>query len=495
VKRVLTVLCLWACASLAASGRPLPAAVEEHAFLEMSAPRDAYFVQEPIRLHLRISFDSRFFETNAIQMFRRRLDVPVHVQADWFDDLPGTVLLEEKTDSAGAAGGERMIFALNDGLAEGVRIDDRLRDGRAFTVIEIERRFLPTRPGELAIPAPVLRFAFATRFEESLVNGRVPADRRDAVVEGRPLALTILPLPEEGRPPDFTGAVGQFTVRAEARPRTLKPGEILKLALHIEGDGNFGFFDPPRLDRLADFHVYGRIEDGGSTRLSVTYDLTPLGEEVREVPPIDFAYFGTTPPAAFRTIRTDPIPLVVRPLPAGKQLELLSGGAADRIVPGETDIFDLKPAAALQGRGAVLELSPLLIAGVLVPPWLIALWLLVFLRARERDRNDPEGVRARGAAAAFRAAAARPGCDAGEALVEYLAARLRCPAAAVIDPGLPARLEAAGVPADLAARSTALVEDLGAVRYGGGEAASGMEKVRELVGELEAVFPARGGRR
>ena len=42
------------------------AAAEERAFLEMETPRDTYFIQEPIRLTLRIGFDREFFRTNVV---------------------------------------------------------------------------------------------------------------------------------------------------------------------------------------------------------------------------------------------------------------------------------------------------------------------------------------------------------------------------------------------------------------------------------------------
>ena len=58
---------------------------EEPVFLEMEVPRSSYYVQEPIPLLLRIGYDARFFKDHAIQLFHRRLDVPVQLEAGWID--------------------------------------------------------------------------------------------------------------------------------------------------------------------------------------------------------------------------------------------------------------------------------------------------------------------------------------------------------------------------------------------------------------------------
>ena len=298
MKRALLLLCLVAFAS-----------AEEHVFVETETPRTTYFVHELFRLNLRVGLDRRFLETNLVQMFSRELDVPVQIHAPWLDELEGTVVLGDE-----ARPGRRLSVALNDNVVEGRRGGDRRQEGRPYTVLEIERTYVATRPGKLVIAAPRLQFAHATEFKEDFVHGRMALDRRDALVVGQPLTLEIRALPEEGRPPGFTGAVGRrFSVHAEAAPRTLEAGAIFKLVLRIEGEGELERFDPPRLEGLAgSFHVYGRIDDKGAARRTITYDVAPLHAAVTEVPAIAFAYFDPQEPATYRTVRTTPIPLTVR---------------------------------------------------------------------------------------------------------------------------------------------------------------------------------------
>lgn len=460
-------------------------APEDHAFIELSAPRGSFYVQERVPLRLRFGFDARFLSENVIPLFRQALDLPVQVEARWLVALPGTAPLADAGGGPGDGGRPRRTFSLNGGVGEAAASEERRAGDRTFTVLELERSFLPLAAGELVVPAAELRFAYATRFDDDLVHGRVPADRRDATVAARPLALRILPLPEEGRPPAFGGAVGHFTIRADAQPRELEAGASLRLSLVIEGEGNLATLEPPRLDDLEGFHVYGRIEEPGAGRRAITYDLAPLTEEVRAVPAVRFPFFDPGPPAAYRVAETPPIPLAVRPGGAAGRATATGGGT-----PGVDEIRDLKPVATLpRGRGSH-RFPGALFAVVLGVPWLAALGLWSWLRARERERSDPEGTRARRAAAAFREQASGAEPALADALAAYLGARLRCPAAAVIAPDLAARLARTGVPDALAARAAALLRDLVAARYGGHAGAGRLEAARALVEELERAFLA-----
>lgn len=291
---------------------------ERRAFVELSTSRRTYFVHEPIRIQIHIGIDLEFASSNLLQMFAQRLDVPVQLQVPWITELPGAVPLDEPDEPvAERLGQPRFRFVLNDAIVEGVRVADRKQSGRTFSVLEVEKTFLAERAGVLEVPGPVLRFASATRFEEGFFFDNAPVDWQLGFAFAEPLALTIQPLPEAGRPADFGGAVGRFTVRAEAAVRDVTVGESVPLVLSIEGEGNLAELAPPRLDRSTDFHVRGVLDESKRGRRRVTYDLAPLTETVDELPAIPFSYFDTSDPAGYRTVTTRPIALRVRPRPDG----------------------------------------------------------------------------------------------------------------------------------------------------------------------------------
>ncbi len=467
------VLAALICASAAAQEREVPAA--ERAFVEVETPRDTCFVGEAVRVRVRIGFDAAWLSSNAIPMFRREMDVPARIGAPWLHALEGAEVVRDDRPPARAA-----TVAVNDEVVAAARADERSVDGRAFSVLEIERTIVPSRPGDLVLAAPVLEFAYATRFDEDFIRGRTADDRREARIEGRPRTLRVSALPEAGRPPEFTGAIGRFTVSAEASERAVNVDESFGLRLTItavgEGDGNFGRFAPPRLDGLPGLHVYGAIgaiaaiDDKKRRRRTLLYDLAALGPEVKEIPAIRFAFFDPEPPGAYLTVATDPIPLTVR---------AAAGGA--RPAPGVV-------AAEPPARSSTL----LVVVAIVIA--IGAALAVAWRRARGRGEVGDAAMHAVGAAAEFRSRTARPGGDVANALTEFLAAQLGCAPAAVIAPDLLDRLVAAGVPESVAARAAAMVERLVATRYGGGAGPSDAAEARALVVELDAAFRAAAAR-
>ncbi len=68
--------------------------------------------------------------------------------------------------------------------------------------------------------------------------------------------LKVLPLPTEGRPKDFSGAVGDFQVSSDISPARVAAGDPLTLRLHISGAGNFDRVDPTMFDHLDHWKTY-----------------------------------------------------------------------------------------------------------------------------------------------------------------------------------------------------------------------------------------------
>ena len=63
------------------------------------------------------------------------------------------------------------------------------------------------------------------------------------------IIMHVQPLPTEGRPEHFTGAIGHFKVTGEAQPETVNLGEPVTLRFAISGDGNFDYVRCPGAGR------------------------------------------------------------------------------------------------------------------------------------------------------------------------------------------------------------------------------------------------------
>jgi len=287
------------------SGQP------ERAFVELVPQLRTVYVEQPIRLTIRVGVEREYLRQNLLQLFTRPLDVPLQLELASEAGLPGTLPLELDEDSSGqSALVPHPSFVLGEEIVRAARSREETRAGRPWVVLEIERALLPLAPGRLEIPGPILHFAFATRFEQDLVSGSVPLDRSTAVVQGAALVLEIAPWPSEGRPPGFINAVGQFTLAAQAEPCELDVGAPLKLVLTIAGTGNLERLEAPRLDSFAGLHLRGKTEAQHGNVRTLTCELVAESPRTREIPAIALDYFD--PDArAYRRASTQPIALRV----------------------------------------------------------------------------------------------------------------------------------------------------------------------------------------
>ena len=278
---------------------------EDRAFVELVGPRAATFVEQPIQVTIRFGVEREFLRHNVLQLFTRPLDVPVQLE------LPPGVEFEPQTGAAASTLAAQPSFALGEEIVRAARSREETRAGSTWIVLEIDRELVPRAAGRLELPAPVLHFACATRFDEDLVSGAVPLDRDLAVVPGAPLVLEIAPLPAEGRPAGFVDAVGTFTLRAEAQPRELSVGEHLTLVLTLEGQGNLARLALPRVDDLPGLHLLGRSEELSGNARTSTCELVPESPRAQAIPALVLDFFD--PEArAYRRASTQPIPLRVR---------------------------------------------------------------------------------------------------------------------------------------------------------------------------------------
>ena len=280
-----------------------------YASLELRTERSSYFVQEPISVQLRFGFDALNLQDKLVPIFRQPMDLPFQLQAPWLAQLPGALALGE---APLAATDSFKSFVLNDALARARSVEDSRVDGRHFRMFEIERKFLATSAGRLELPESRLRFAYAVLWNEGFATDRVAVDRVEAFVRGVSRTLSILPLPEEGRPENFCGAVGRLALRSELSANEVELGSSLKLALHITGEGNLETFELPRLERIEGWSVNGSTDHRTAEERTIEYDLAPQSALVTRLPQVSFAFFDTTPPASYRTLRTEPAAIMVR---------------------------------------------------------------------------------------------------------------------------------------------------------------------------------------
>jgi len=267
--------------------------------------------------------------------------------------------------------------------------------------------------------------------------------------------IEVKPLPQDGRPSDFGGAVGSFSVEATAKPLAVGVGDPITLTYRITdttGGGQLDSVGPPRLDAPAlteDFRMptaplAGSVQ--GNTK-TFTQTLRPTAESVREIPPIAFSWFDPET-GRYETAASKPIALSVSAVErlttdailGGKMAPIQSAPALVATAGGLSANASVTP-AIVQSRPVGALSWPRVGAALIIPPLACA---TVLLMRRRRDRRLGDRGWAQEQGARQRATArARTGAGA-EAVQSYIADRLHRPSGTVTRAEASRCLRAAG---------------------------------------------------
>jgi hypothetical protein len=182
-----------------------------------------------------------------------------------------------------------------------------------------------------------------------MYNGIAP---KDITIGSAPSALKVLPLPTEGQPKDFDGAVGDFQVSSDISPASVAVGDPLTLRLHISGTGNFDRVDSTMFDHLDHWKTYP-----AKSSFTPSDPVGYQGEKVFEqpliaaqpgeqsIPGLEFSYFNPNT-RRYERAQTQPIKVTIAASLASGSLTALSGaqslngatydGVHPRLAPGSS---------------------------------------------------------------------------------------------------------------------------------------------------------------
>jgi len=202
--------------------------------------------------------------------------------------------------------------------------------GKNYSVIELRYTLNVDKPGSYPIPPAFFKMNVLERRNPS--GRRRPFDdtffgfsRAKPVSMGsNPVALTVKPLPEEGRPSDFSGLVGRFSLSMALLPQEVKRGESATLTLMVNGRGNVHLIPDLKLPDMENVKVYAGqpvldIEtgfDGTSGTKTMKWALVPQKEGSIMVPPMGISYFD---PDSGRYVRSTTESMILKVMPGGDE--------------------------------------------------------------------------------------------------------------------------------------------------------------------------------
>ncbi len=180
-------------------------------------------------------------------------------------------------------------------------IDTSIYKGERYNFVEWRKVVLyPQRAGKLEIKPLSLD-----------VTVNVPTGKRDffqrviytqvpKLVSAGNLTINVKPLPTEGQPVDFSGAVGNFSIDVSTSKKQLKANESLQAKVKISGRGNLRLFGMPNLQTPSAIEQYEPETSenirsnlsGMSGSITQSYTLIPQVQGKYPIPSIEFSFFN-----------------------------------------------------------------------------------------------------------------------------------------------------------------------------------------------------------
>lgn len=124
---------------------------------------------------------------------------------------------------------------------EGQKDYEKVVSGKHFDVSEIQFALFPLEAGSVTIDPAKVNFEMVD-YDPSDPFSRFgffsQGKRRRGTAQSEALTLQIKPLPEAGRPKDFTGLIGQFQLESDIPKEKVSVGESLTLTFTLKGTGN-----------------------------------------------------------------------------------------------------------------------------------------------------------------------------------------------------------------------------------------------------------------
>jgi hypothetical protein len=192
-------------------------------------------------------------------------------------------------------------------------------NGEVYTAIEIRKAVLyPQKAGKLPIEPLRLEIDMDVPTGQYDFFGRAVYKQGTKTVVAGNKSIHVMALPEQGKPQDFNGAVGDFTFNVTPSKTTLRTDESLDVLVEVSGKGNLKLFSLPQLTLPASLEVFDpeHIEEvqtplsGMVGKIADRYTILPQQKGTYVIKPMSFSYFDLKT-KTYKTITSDEIELNV----------------------------------------------------------------------------------------------------------------------------------------------------------------------------------------
>ena len=360
----------------------------------VSKPKDGnsadYVASENVHLIAEVSKSNPFLNEAITIVYKLYVSNDVSITRSWQElDTPKfqdfwSQYIEEK--------GEQQIY-------------ETTYEGKPYRYVILKKAVLyPQKTGELTIEPLTLDVPIDVQGNTRDIFGRRRMTRVNRTISAGKRIINVKPLPTEGRPDDFSGAVGNFNFSVSVNKTMLDANEALELKIRTKGIGNLKLFNLPSLTLPSSLEVYEPVRDnkvainikGMNGFISDTYTIIPQYKGSYPIRPITFSYFDVTS-SKYKTIISDEIVVKVQNGPVPNQLtEVNKNLSTENVLSLTNDQFKyIKTSTKFISINDLVFFKTFKFWCLLSIPFVFIPIIILIGNTRRKRLNDVEGRRYR----------------------------------------------------------------------------------------------------
>src|SRR5437868_9393502 len=273
------------------------------AFAELVVAKKDAYVGEMVPAEIRLGFDPRA---------RGRLQDGPELSGQGFT----TQKLQQPRENLETIGGRTyQVYTFKTAIAAARPGKVEIGPVTAKAVVVLPRR--PSAPRTTRPRSPFDLFNLDDPFSDPFFSDPFGStgERTELPIQSETAALNVKPLPPN-TPPNFSGAIGNFTLTADAKPKTVQVGDPITVTSTIAGRGNFDRMNGPALEDERGWHKYPpsskfKQDDDVGMSGEKTFEMVIAPNEKKPaVPPLVFAFFDPVK-ENYVTLRSTAVPIQV----------------------------------------------------------------------------------------------------------------------------------------------------------------------------------------
>ncbi|MBF0521117.1 MAG: protein BatD [Nitrospirae bacterium] len=214
------------------------------------------------------------------------------------------------------------------------------------------------------------------------------------------VTVKVLPLPDEGKPKGFKGAIGKFEMNASVTPENVKTGDPVTLKVAYTGKGNINTITKPELEEKTGLKYYEPQIKQDKNSKSFEEAVIPMANTVTEIPEVVFSYFDPDE-KAYRTVKKGPFPIKVTGAATATVAKIVEQPKVQGTPPTEKEVFAKDVVFIKEHPGKLYKKADMkqmlyrnpMFLSLWILPLIIYIAALIHAKRNKRLRNDIQYVR------------------------------------------------------------------------------------------------------